>query len=149
MTIRDQVVNYAFDFLSAHTLRLNNKIKNIKDKDFFWDDDWLLGYIMGVCVNSLSIFIKRQLDSDQDLKDVDYIFGAMLTSLNFYDKEKLDQKYEKKYEEFCKKLDSKKNLACEGLLVGQEEILNFYKTKKYNGIFENYIEKKLKQFDVN
>lgn len=142
MSIRDHAVNYAFDFLSAQTLRLNEKIKNNKDKDFFWDDDWLLGYIMGVCVNSLSFFLQRQLDSDQDLRDVDYIFGAMLTSLNFYDKEKLDQKYEKKYEEFCKKLDSEKNLAREGLLVGQEEILNFYKTKKYNGKFQDYLEQK-------
>ena len=104
--IRDKVVHYTFNFLSTQTANINNKINDKKDKDFFWDDDWLLGYIMGACVNSLSFFLQRQLDSDQDLKDVDYVFGAMLTSLHFYDKEKLDNKYEKKYEEFCKKLDS-------------------------------------------
>jgi len=141
--IRDKVVHYTFNFLSTQTANINNKINDKKDKDFFWDDDWLLGYIMGACVNSLSFFLQRQLDSDQDLKDVDYVFGAMLTSLIFYDKEKLDKKYEKKYEEFCKKLDSEENLARDGMLVGQEEILNFYKTKKSNETLKIYLQKKL------
>lgn len=140
--IREKVVNYTFNFLSSQTANINGKINDKKDKDFFWDDDWLLGYIMGVCVNSLSIFLQRQLDSDEDLKDVDYVFGAMLTGLNFYDKEKLDKKYEKKYEEFCKKLDSQESLARDGLLVGQEEMLDFYKKKKCNETFKIYLQKK-------
>jgi hypothetical protein len=142
--IRDKVVNYTFNFLTIQTANLNYKIKEKKDKDFFWDDDWLLGYIMGACVNSLSIFLQRQLDSDEDLKDVDYVFGAMLTSLNFFDKEELDKKYEKKYEEFCKKLDVEKSLARDGLLVGQEEILDFYKKKECNETFKIYLQKKMK-----
>lgn len=136
--MRDKAANSAFDFIFAQIHPIHNKITEKIDKDFFLTDDYLMGYIIGISDTALSIFLQRELESEQDSSDATYIFGRLLSQLSFAN-ERLDEKYEKRFNDLMLSLDKRKGFVWAAYVDGQKDLLTFSNEGKNNMTLLKYL----------
>jgi hypothetical protein len=136
--MRDKAADFGFNFVVAQIHSIHNKITKKIDKDFFLTDDYLMGYIMGISGTALSIFLQRELESEQDSSDRIHIFARLLAQLSFAD-ERLDEKYEKRFFELMLQLDNRKGFVWAGYVDGEKDLLTFFKEQNYNQTLLQYL----------
>jgi len=119
-------------FISFQIMMLKNEIEEKRkiDKFFFLKDDWIFGYINGVC--SLSFELFKQQPSFK----LSYLNVYVLQNNNFLGKKEEDIKA---LTEMLQKMKSNINDFAESIIIGKEDLISFKKDKKYPSSLHNYL----------
>ena len=121
-------------FISFQIMMFKNEIeeKRKTNKFFFLKDNWIFGYIFGVCSLTYELWEQKQKPSFK----LSYLNVYVLQNINFLGKKEEDMQA---LTEMILKLKSNFGDFAESIATGKEDVISFKKNKKNPATLYEYL----------
>jgi uncharacterized protein YfkK (UPF0435 family) len=121
-------------FISFQIMMFKNEIEEKRKTNnfFFLKDNWIFGYIFGVCSLTYELWEQKQKPSFK----LSYLNVYVLQNINFLGKKEEDLQA---FTEMILKLKSNFSDFAESIAIGKEDIISFKKNKKNPATLYEYL----------